>query len=100
VGWLAGFVRRRRLGGDHELIICDLEVAPAWRGFGLGRRLVEALRADLAGTGVRRASVLIDEAGLPSGFFQACGFHVPPGPQPAWLSVRLPGLSAHRAGRP
>jgi hypothetical protein len=34
VGWLAGFVRRR-LGGDQELIICELEVAPAWQGFAL-----------------------------------------------------------------
>jgi transcriptional regulator with XRE-family HTH domain len=84
VGWLGGFVRRRRIDGEREFVVCDIEVAPGWRRWGLGRRLVESLRAELAPAGVARARVLVDEPGLPYLFIYACGFGVR-GPQPAWL---------------
>lgn len=97
VGWLGGFLRRRRVDREREFVLCDIEVAPGWRGYGLGRRLVEALRAELRHAGVRRARVLVDEADLPRQFFRACGFLLI-GPQPAWLM--LPAGAGLAAGPP
>jgi GNAT superfamily N-acetyltransferase len=103
VGMLGAFVRQRRPGG-LEVVVGDIEVAPAWRRFGLGRRLLEALREEMAETGVRVARVLIDEPAEPAdpveqdqqdrqailvGFFGACGF-ARAGLPPAWLALRVP----------
>jgi transcriptional regulator with XRE-family HTH domain len=103
VGMLGAFVRQRR-AGDLEVVVGDIEVAPAWRRCGLGRRLLEALREEMAQTGVRVARVLIDEPVEPAdpveqdrqdrqatlvGFFGACGFGRA-GLPPAWLALRVP----------
>jgi len=86
VGWVGCYLRMRRADGQRELVIGDIEVAPAWRRFGLGRRLLGMVRAGLPAAGARRARVLIDEPELPHEFFRACGFHLLP-PQPGWLTM-------------
>jgi ribosomal protein S18 acetylase RimI-like enzyme len=85
-GWLGGFVRRRRVDGEPEFVLCDIEVVAQWRRCGLGGRLIEALRAEMRRAGVRSARVLIDDVRLPYRFFAACGF-LSRGPQPAWLML-------------
>ncbi|HEU5109158.1 MAG TPA: GNAT family N-acetyltransferase [Micromonosporaceae bacterium] len=45
-------------------------VAPRWRGCGIGRRLIEAVRAEAAGASVVALSVGLDQ----DGFLRACGF--------------------------
>jgi predicted N-acetyltransferase YhbS len=87
VGRLAGLVRHRRGDGQREFMLCDIEVAPAWRRFGVGRRLVEALRIGLTGADVGRATVLIDEVTIPYGFFRACGFDLGRERQPSLITL-------------
>jgi transcriptional regulator with XRE-family HTH domain len=96
IGWLGGFARRRRIDREREFVVCDMEVAEGWRRFGLGRRLIDALRKGMTEAGVRRARVLIDERELPYRFFQACGFDVR-GPQASWMTLTA-SVQAGRGG--
>lgn len=89
VGWIGGYLRTRRVDREREFVIGDIAVAPEWRRLGLGRRLVDAVRAELARAGIRRARVLIDEPDLPRDFFRSCGFYLLT-PQPLWLTMTAP----------
>ena len=80
-GTIAGMVGLKRHGDADELV--GLGVDPALRSAGLGRRLVEALAAEVPGD-VYLATII-------PGFFAPCGFAViPAGPagmmkkDPSW----------------
>lgn len=51
-------------------------LAPAWRGLGIGRLLLEALLSDCAAAGVRQVIAVIADTGDPAseGLHRACGF--------------------------
>ncbi|QSB14453.1 GNAT family N-acetyltransferase [Natronosporangium hydrolyticum] len=96
-GWLGGYLTTDPSSRQREFVLCAVEVAPAWRGVGLGRRLVGRLRDELraGGDGV----VIRVWLGLqaPFGFFRSCGFRLV-NPQPAALTLAVAG-SGERLGR-
>jgi N-acetylglutamate synthase-like GNAT family acetyltransferase len=65
-GRVVGVVALKTDGGCLEL--CGLGVAPAFRGRGIAKALIEALMAEAPGD-VHLATVI-------PGFFEGCGFHI------------------------
>ncbi|WP_319460576.1 GNAT family N-acetyltransferase [Micromonospora sp. RTP1Z1] len=62
------------LGDRRELVLDGVLVAPECRLLGIGRRLVEALRAELDHAGVATVHAVAEFGGV--GFLRACGFQV------------------------
>jgi transcriptional regulator with XRE-family HTH domain len=71
VGELCAYLRRSRRGKGYEAVLADVEVLPQWRGLGIGRRLVAALRAEMTRAGVTTVHAVVED-GL--GFLVRCGF--------------------------
>ena len=57
---LAGAVASREAAGEAEIL--NLAVAPAWRGRGMGRRLMETALEDAVSAGVRRVFLEVRES--------------------------------------
>jgi len=78
----AGFVAAHRLPGKPDvLFVWQIGVLPEFRGFGIGRRLLEDLLAREANAGVRTIETTITPSnkasiGLFSGFAKACNAEV------------------------
>ena len=98
-GELAGIVRRTR---EHEVtMLRGMQVAAAWRGRGVGRRLLRALVADLAG----EECFCVPYTHL-TGFYGSEGFveigdeYAPPFLRPRIAGYRTRGLSVLVMRRP
>lgn len=86
VGWLGGVLNRH----TRERPIFEIraiEVAPAWRELGVGRRLVEHLQSDIDHLGATVAHVLIGGPGPAYRFFRAVGFRTCPFRHAQWLTL-------------
>jgi GNAT superfamily N-acetyltransferase len=98
-GELAGVVRRTH---EHGVtMLRGMQVAPEWRGRGVGRRLLNALVADLGG----EECFCVPYAHL-TGFYGAAGFvelpeeYAPPFLRPRMAGYRTRGLSVLIMRRP
>ncbi|MCW3814545.1 GNAT family N-acetyltransferase [Micromonospora sp. DR5-3] len=74
--------------GERELVLDAVLVAPAYRLLGIGRRLVDALSAELDRAGVSSVSALA-EGGGSSSFLLRCGFELEAS-RPAALRLERP----------
>jgi [ribosomal protein S18]-alanine N-acetyltransferase len=71
---LVGFILSRLAA--HEAEILSVAVAPAWRGRGVGRRLLETHLRRLAGTGADAVFLEVGEDNAPAcGLYRAAGFY-------------------------
>ena len=61
---LAGFIMSRMVRGEAEVL--SVAVAPAWRGRGVGRRLLEVHMRQLANLGIRAVFLEVGEDNAPA----------------------------------
>ena len=61
---LAGFIMSRMVRGEAEVL--SVAVAPAWRGRGVGRRLLEVHMRQLANLGIRAMFLEVGEDNAPA----------------------------------
>ena len=70
---LAGVVASRVGAGEAEIL--NLVVAPAWRGKGIGRRLMETALEEAVSAGVRRVFLEVRESNAGArAFYRGLGF--------------------------
>ncbi|WP_231934889.1 GNAT family N-acetyltransferase [Micromonospora viridifaciens] len=79
--------------GEREVVLDGLLVAARHRRLGIGRRLMEALVAELPGAGIGVVRALAEEPGV--SFLLACGFELEAS-RPAALRLERPAVSAGR----
>lgn len=79
--------------GDREIVLDGVLVAAWHRRLGVGRRLVDALVAELPGAGVRAVRALAQEPGI--SFLLACGFELEAS-RPAALLLERPVSGGRR----
>lgn len=82
--------------GEREVVLDGVLVAAEHRRLGIGRRLVEALVAQLDRAGIRTARALTEQHGI--GFLLSCGFRVT-APRPAALRLERPVSGERRPPR-
>lgn len=71
---LVGFILSRVAAGEAEIL--SVAVAPAWRGRGLSRPLLDLHLRRLAGLGVRAVFLEVDEGNAPAGrLYRRAGFY-------------------------
>jgi GNAT superfamily N-acetyltransferase len=87
LGFLLGYLERRRAGASRQLLLYEIGVRDAHRRRGVGRALVEAMRDWMAQHDVAEAWVLADNSGA-EGFYAACGF-VRDAEQPVQMTLSL-----------
>jgi GNAT superfamily N-acetyltransferase len=73
VGHLMAYVQYRRRGDARQLMLYEIGVRRAWRRRGIGRELVDRMRAWMTTNGVHEAWVPADSDGAVA-FYSACGF--------------------------
>lgn len=61
---------------DDETPSFAIAVHPAYRGRGIGRRMMERVISQLRGRGYRRASLSVQQANRAVGFYQSLGFQL------------------------
>jgi [ribosomal protein S18]-alanine N-acetyltransferase len=71
---LVGFILSRLAAGEVEIL--SVAVAPAWRGRGLSRPLLDLHLRRLAGLGARTVFLEVDEKNAPAGrLYRKAGFY-------------------------
>jgi [ribosomal protein S18]-alanine N-acetyltransferase len=71
---LVGFILSRLVAGEAEIL--SVAVAPAWRGRGLSRPLLDLHLRRLAGLGARTVFLEVDEKNAPAGrLYRKAGFY-------------------------
>lgn len=87
VGHLLSYVERRRAGFPRQLLLYEIGVREPRRRRGVGRALVQAMRAWMDREGVSAAWVLSDNPEAEA-FYAACGF-TRDDEQPVQMTLRL-----------
>jgi transcriptional regulator with XRE-family HTH domain len=89
VGELHAYLRRSPAESGYEVVLEGIEVLPPWQGLGIGRRLVDELRGEMARAGVTTARAVLGDPALIQ-FLLKCGFTVD-WRRPSGLTLTLPG---------
>jgi transcriptional regulator with XRE-family HTH domain len=88
VGELHAYLRRSGEDAGYEVVLACIEVLPQWRRLGIGRRLVDGLRAEVTRAGVSTVLTLVED-GVLIQFLIRCGF-TDEWRRPSRLTLTLP----------